>query len=637
MSSCHASLAAPGGTHRVVRIAALAWFLAAAVSVFAADETDGGRVDPNQTADPNQPERTAAPAALAVLRIQGLITEAPGLSMLSLASGEGSSSIIDLQQTLQRAGEDASLAGLIVSIENPSIGWAQVSELRSAIAQLRRQGKKAYAYAESLDQGTYLLATACDSICLTPTGYVMLTGLSGQSIYFKGLFDMLGLKADFIQMGDYKGAAEPFTRTEPSEFERRQMDEIFDSLFDEFIQTICRGRDLNRPRVEELIDNGPYTARAAREAGLIDRVLYRDDFLDYLAEQNGAPVDLRTDYNQPRQIPAKLDNPFALMGILQEMLTGPPEPPGDAIAICYINGPIMDGDSVEDLFGSVIGSRTIRLALDRAQNNPDIKALVLRIDSPGGSATASDIIYRAIGKLAETKPVIVSMGDVAASGGYYIACGAPMILAEPTTITGSIGVVGGKFVFGGLLDKIGISSYAYRRGQNAGLFSLTEPFSPQQRLRITRMMRETYDIFLQRVDQSRGEKLQEPLADLAQGRIYTGARALELGLIDQLGGLQDAIRLAARQANIETYNLRTVPRPKGLLEILETLLAQSEAPEPTYAFLQRQAPTGAVTPWLAAAGPRSLQRILFHGWQLMQLLQRQEPVLFMPWELHIEW
>jgi len=609
--------------------------------------SDPKNIEPNETASGSSAEEdTIRP--IAVLRIDGAILERPGLTMISLAGGVAGTHFGELVKILDQAGQDKDISALLLSIEEPSMSWAQVEELRSALRKFRNTGKKSYVYAESIDQMSYLLACECDEIALTETGMVALMGLSGRSVYYKGLLDLLGIQGDFIHMGDYKGAAEPYTRTEPSENERKQMDRIFDSWYDHLTESIAQSRKIPKEEVVALIDEGPFMAEEAKEAGLIDRVAYRKDFLDYLEQQVGGEIALQLDYGKRGVAPINLESPFGFMGILQQLFSGPSEPGGDAIAVLYIDGPIMSGESGEALLGgSIVGSRTIRMALAQVKADEDIKAVVVRIDSPGGSATASDVIYHAIKECAEMepkKPVIVSMGDVAASGGYYVACGAKHIIAQPTTLTGSIGVVGGKLTFGGLLDKIGITTHGYQRGKNALMYSSMRTFTINERIKVTNIMQDIYKIFKDRVAASRKinakkTKLKGSIDFLAQGKIYTGAQALEVGLVDQLGGLQDAIELAAKQAEIEAYNIRTLPKPKTLLDILEMFVAQAEMPEEnpkaTLAQLHTLIPSGQLN--LLSMLEKYLVQKLFHRAYCVGYLLQQEPVLLIqPYEILLD-
>jgi len=601
-------------------------------------------VDPNQTFVGSKANKSQT-KPIAVLRINGTISERPGLSVMSLASGMPGTHLGEFVDILNKAGKDEAIYGVLVSIEEALMSWAQVEELRTALRKLRQTGKKSYAYVETIDQSSYLLACECDEIAMTETGMLELMGLSGRSVYYKGLLDLLGIQGDFIHMGDYKGAAEAYTRTGPSPGEQEQMNRVYDSLYDHLVESIAESRKIPKEKVVQLIDAGPYMAKEAKEAGLIDRVEYRDDFLNYLEGQVGGEIALRLDYGKRGTASVNFDNPFGLMSTFQQLFSGPPEARGAAIAVLYIDGPIMSGESGEALFGgNIVGSRTIRMILARAAEDDDVKAIVVRIDSPGGSATASDIIHHAIKECAEKKPVIVSMGSVSASGGYYIACGAKHIIAQPTTITGSIGVVGGKLTFGGLLDKIGITTYGYQRGKNAQMFSSTRTFTVTERMKITKIMQTIYDKFKERVSDSRRldeeqTKLKGSIEYLSQGKIYTGSQAVEVGLVDQLGGLQDAIELAAKQAKIEKYHIRSLPRPKTLLDILEMFVAQGEIPDdnPKAELARLNSLISSVDFGLLSVVEKFLVQKLFQRAYCMGYMLRQEPVLLIqPYEIVLD-
>ncbi len=341
------------------------------------------------------------------------------------------------------------------------------------------------------------------------------------------------------------------------------------------VESIADGRGLKVKRVKKLIDQGPYNAMDGLKAHLVDHVMYRREFVEYLEKDLGKPVAMYVDQEQKGRDVADLSNPLSLFTVLGQMMQPPAEPSGDLIGVIHVNGSIVSGDSDEGWVGASAGSRTLRLAIQKARADARMKALVVRIDSPGGSATASDIIYHALRDAAIDKPVVVSMGSVAASGGYYIACGGSEIFAEPSTLTGSIGVVGGKIVMKELFDKIGIKTFSFKRGKNSGMFSSTEPFTKQERLWLTHEMEVVYDTFKQAVTDSRGDRLTDDIEELAQGKVYTGAQALALGLVDQIGGLDQAVAYAAEQADLKEWNLVHLPRPKSLLELLESLLADS--------------------------------------------------------------
>ena len=575
---------------------------------------------PGHKDEPNQPLSAQEPFSVIVLRLGGYITEKPGVNLFSLSQIE-TQSLSQITDTLNQAAEDEEIGAVLLSFEQPMMSWAQVDELRRLINRLRQAGKKTYAYVESLTQLDYLLACQCDEIIMTPTGHLFLNGLAGRAVYFKDLFDKIGIDADFIQMGRFKSASESLTKNSPSNAEIQQLNQIFDYLYDHLIESIAISRSISTEKVAKIIDQGLFTAEQAQNRALIDRVMYRKDFIQLLAKQANADINLLKNYNQSSQMALNLDNPFAMITVLQEMLSGPPEPAGDAIAVVYVDGPIMLGQSGDGLEGSIVGSRTIRLALAKASADDDVKAVVVRIDSPGGSATASDIIYQAILECAAVKPVIASMASVAASGGYYVACGAPTILAEPSTITGSVGVVGGKIVIGQMLKKLGITSYLFQRGRNADLFSSFRVFTPLERQKLEDFMQQTYEIFKNCVTDSRGARLKDSIENLAQGKIYTGNMAQQLGLIDQIGGLDDAIQLAAQKADIKKYHLRILPKQKNLIELLEDLMAQSKNINDNPAAL------------LPDFHNIKLKNLLSRTVSLLKILQHEQTLLIMPYEI----
>ncbi len=590
--------------------------------------------DPAVTAE--MPAEAEKKLTLAVINLTGQIMEGSTASIFSL-SGVTSTNLMDMVKRLELAGEDEAISGVLFNIEEPMFNWAQVDELRQAVAALRQKGKKTYAYLEEAGQDSYLFACSCDQIAMTPSGNLMLAGLAGETLYFKNLLDKLGIQADMIQIGDYKSAGETMTRSGPSPQEMQQFNQLFDNLYGHMVQSIAESRKMTDEQVRRLIDEGPYTTEQAQAAGLIDQVLYREEFLKKITEQEDTKISLKTDYGQAPRPAINPDDPFAMLSVLQGLFKTPPEPTGDAIAVVYINGPITSGENMETFDGSVIGSRTIRLTLAKARADKNIKGVVVRIDSPGGSATASDIMYNAILQTAREKPVVVSMGGVAASGGYYAACGANTILAQPSTITGSIGVIGGKIVIGGLLGKLGITSYTFHRGRNAALFSSMQPFTVGEHLNIKENMELTYERFKQCVRQSRGAKLTDSIDYLAQGKIYTGLQAKQAGLIDEIGTLEDAIGRVAEQAGIETYQIRIMPSPKSLVEVLTELLARSDAkPDEPLAALGLS-PAGGENPlWLGrSAGLKSflIQKILHHVSSLIYLFQQEHTLLVLPYEV----
>ena len=371
----------------------------------------------------------------------------------------------------------------MLDIHNPAIGRGKVDELRAAITRFRASGKKVYAQMESGMPADYLVACACDEIVMPESGMLLLPGIHAEATFYKGLLGKLGIEADFIHMGAYKGAAEPLTREKFSEPVRENMTSLIDSLYDEMVTTIVKDRPLSIAQAKEAIDTGLLTANKAKELGLIDRIAYPDTLRDELAESYEAePLVYVKNYGQ-KKVDTDFSGPMGFIKLMQAMMGGSSSTKsarGKKIAVVYAVGPIMTGKSESDPFGGeVMGSTTIVEALRKANEDKQVVAIVLRIDSPGGSALASDLIWHETQVI--KKPIVASMGDVAASGGYYIAMGADKILAAPGTITGSIGVVGGKLAIRGLYDKLGITTETIERGRNSGLFGSSGKFTDSQR------------------------------------------------------------------------------------------------------------------------------------------------------------
>ena len=435
----------------------------------------------------------------------------------------------------------------------PTAGWGQVQELRDAITRFRTSGKPAYAHLEFCVNKEYYLATACTKVFAVPNALLDITGLETEVTFFRSTLDKLGVQAQFEGVGKYKNAPNQFTETGFTEPHREQMEALLDSLNGEYVSAIAKAREKSAEEVQALIDEGPYDAAAAKKAGLVDELLYRDQLVQrlsgaeevkpgrYVKRSRGVGFDSR-----PR------------------------------IALVYAVGEIISGESQTSPFGGTFaGSDTVAEALREAREDSGIKAILLRVDSPGGSGTASDVIWREVELARKSKPVVVSMGDLAASGGYYISMGSDAIVAQPGTITGSIGVFGGKFSLRGLYDKLGISKEILVRGENAALFSEYRPWSDQERKRVRAMMVAFYDDFIAKAAKGRGKKPDEVHA-IAQGRVWTGAEARRIGLVDQLGGLDVALALAKERAHIgkdQEVRLVELPERKGLLE---TLLERQE-------------------------------------------------------------
>jgi protease-4 len=420
----------------------------------------------------------------------------------------------------------------------------------------------------------YVLFSGATRIAVSPTADLWVTGLYGEQPYLRGLLDKLGVQPDFLTCGDYKSAAEIFMRTEPSKQADEMHNWLLDSIHQNRIALIARGRNVAPDQVEKWIDNGPYTAEKAKAAGLIDAVEHRQDFTAFLKKKYGEDLTFDRKYGQPKQPTIDFSNPFVAFKILGDLFGGNKKPASDkpAVGIVFVEGPIMLGNPEPSIFGAAGEARSsaIRKALDQAAADDKVKAVVLRVNSPGGSAVASEIILDATRRVKAKKPFVVSMGDVAGSGGYYVACASDTIFADPSTITASIGVVAGKVVTTPMWNKIGVTFKPYARGARADLLNSDRPFTDDQRAVLQSWMDDIYGVFKQHVTDARKDRLKKPLDQLAGGRVYTGRQALDLGLVDQLGTLNDAIAFVAAKADMKDgeYDTRPVPEPKNFIEQL---------------------------------------------------------------------
>jgi protease-4 len=514
-------------------------------------------------------DKDAKKTTVVCLTVKGELAEGPGVAG---PFGEAQPTLVGFIQRMDAAAADKDVAAVWLKIDDADLGRGKLCDLRAAIARLRKVGKPVFAELTSATGAQYLLAAACDYVVMPPSGTLIVSGVRAEVTFYKGLLDKLGLEFDSLQMGKYKGAAEPYTRREMSQPLRESLDAIVDDTYNDLVATIAADRRLLDFQVKSLLDQGLFTADTAQKARLIDEVAYADQIEGILKKRLQAEsLSIVTNYKRKR-----VDTDFSGLGgfmKFMEALGGGKrtEEAGKKpkIAVVYAVGPITEGRSASDMFGnSSIGSATMVAALRKAAENSKVAAVVLRIDSPGGSATASDLIWRETVRM--EKPLIASMGDVAGSGGYYIAMGAKKIFASPGTLTGSIGVIGGKLVTKGLFDKVGLDTEIIARGANSGSLSSTQPFTPSERQAWTSLLEETYHQFVEKAAQGR-KMPYEKLDELAQGRVYTGRMAQRLGLVDELGTLNDAIaaaKVAAGMAADADVDLLLLPEPKSFFEQL---------------------------------------------------------------------
>jgi protease-4 len=456
----------------------------------------------------------------------------------------------DVLDGIERAGGDRRIKGLVARVGDGAIGTAQAQELRDAIAQFRAKGKFAFAYADAFGElgsgmRSYYLATAFDEIWVQPAGEVGLVGLRVEMPFFRGTLEKLGVEPRIGHREDYKTAFNIFTETKMTPAHREETEALLRSVFDQMVDGIAAGRHLDASRVRALINEGPFDPQQAVEAHLVDHMGYRDDAVGAARARGGENAKL-----------------VSVSRFLEA--AGRPHQSGPTIAVIYGTGAITRGESASGPISTSggMGADTVARAFRLAAEDAAVRAILFRIDSPGGSATASETIWREVVRAKDAgKPIIVSMGNVAGSGGYYVAAGATKIVADPATLTGSIGVVGGKMLVRGLSDKLGVTWDSAQIGNNAGMLSAVDDYTPAEHARFEQSLDYVYGTFKDRVAQ--GRKLDaNAVEQVAQGRVWTGADAKARGLVDELGGFEKALALAKAAAHIDAESdvtLKTFP------------------------------------------------------------------------------
>jgi protease-4 len=441
-------------------------------------------------------------------------------------------------RALHEAADDRHVVGLIAKVGG-MWPWGTMQELRRGVQNFAASGKPTLAWVETFGElgsrgmAAYVLATAFRELWLQPGGEVSLLGVGIETPFVRGTLDRLGIEPEFEQRHEYKNAVDVLTRKEFTAAHREALERLTESVFSDAVETIAEARGLTSDQVRELINTGPRTAPEAQAAGLVDQLGYRDQAYDAMrARIDGKPELL-----------------FADRWRAHRKLAPPPHRRGH-VALVDVRGGITTGRTRRGPMGRQTGSDTVSAQLRAAHDNDRARAVVIRVESPGGSAVASEVIWREVCRLREAdKPVIISMGDVAASGGYYIACPADVIVALPATLTGSIGVYGGKLVVDSLLERLGVSTGRVQQGAHALMYSARRSFSADERARFAATVDAIYHDFVGKVAEGR----QRPVADIeavARGRVWTGRDALEAGLVDELGGLRDAVRIARERANL---------------------------------------------------------------------------------------
>jgi protease-4 len=505
---------------------------------------------------------------VAIYDLEGTLSESgrPKASLLGSLGIESNRplTLFDVSRSLEKAAKDPAVSAVVMDADDAQLGLAQIEEIHRRLGAVRRAGKDVWLYSDSFSNATALLGSAANHFTMMPEGNVSFSGLYAESMYFKGLLDKAGVVADVIHIGDFKSFGEEFYRTGPSDFAKQQQEELIGGIFDQIVGKVAEGRKVPAEKVRSLIDLGTFTPQQAQEAGLVDELKHRTDFSAAVREAyKGA--EFQHEYSLP-----DLDGP-EITGMFDVFKLMFQADKSKAVKSDYVAVVSLDSDISNETIAPV---RAEILKLIKDEN---AKALVFRVDSPGGSALASEVLWEATDEWKATKrPFIVSMGEVAASGGYYVSAGADRIFAEEGTITGSIGVVGMKLVLGGAMEKVGITTHATQRGARAGAMSMSKPYTEEETKMVRESMLSVYGTFKKRIESGRGPRLKGELEGMAGGRVYTGKRALELGLVDELGGLGEAIAYAADKAGVSADAAKLSPEPKSALE---GLFAKPEKPD----------------------------------------------------------
>jgi protease-4 len=501
-------------------------------------------------------------------------------------------------ESLRKAKVDRRVTSVVIRPTGTAALWGKVQEIRDAIGDFKTSKKPIIAYLEYGGEQEFYLASACDKVFLMPTASLDLTGIASYELFLRGTLDKIGAYPDAMHIGDYKTASNQMTERTFTPAHREMAESLNRDLYEQLLKGIATGRQKREAEVRQLIDHGPFLPEDAVRAGLVDDVAYEDEIDDKVSLGRGRTTFL--EHHEYRAV-----SPSSL-GLNR----------GPRIAVLYAAGIITSGESSYDSpQGEVVGSDTIIRYLRKARADDSIRAIVLRVDSPGGSAIASDVIWREVELTRAVKPVIASMSDVAASGGYYIAMPAHKIVAEPATLTGSIGVVMVKFVIDGTLKKLGMNMEGVSDGRYANLYSPIRPFSPEERAKIQEQMQATYDAFVEKAASGR-HTTPEKIDAIAQGRVWTGQQAKQIGLVDELGGLERALALAKEHAKIgrdTEVELVVYPPKRSLYETLADPFGASGS-------------SGLLSSFLGLDDRRALQTLTAP----LRVFRRGEPLAIMP-------
>ena len=461
----------------------------------------------------------------------------------------------DILSSIKKAKENKDIKGIYLQANSLGTSYASLQEIRNALLDFKESGKFVIAYADSYTQGLYYLSSAADKVLLNPKGMIEWRGIASTPLFYKDLLQKIGVEMQIFKVGTYKSAVEPFIATEMSPANREQVTTFISSIWSQVTKGVSASRNIPVDSLKAYADRMLmfYPAEESVRCGLADTLVYRNDVRDYLKRL----VDIDEDDN------------LSLLGLgdmINVRKNVPKDKSGNIIAVYYASGEITDYPGSTTSEEGIVGSKVIR-DLRKLKDNDDVKAVVLRVNSPGGSAFASEQIWYAVKELKTKKPVIVSMGDYAASGGYYISCGADTIVAEPTTLTGSIGIFGMVPNVKELTDKIGLSYDVVKTNKYADFGNIMRPFSEGEKALLQMMVAEGYDTFITRCAEGR-HTTKEAIEKIAEGRVWTGEAAKELGLVDELGGIDKALDIAIAKARVGGYTIVSYPEKKDVLSSL---------------------------------------------------------------------
>lgn len=461
----------------------------------------------------------------------------------------------DILSSIKKAKENENIKGIYLQASMLGTSYASLQEIRNALLDFKESGKFIIAYGDSYTQGLYYLSSVADKVLLNPKGMIEWRGIASAPLFYKDLLQKLGIEMQIFKVGTYKSAVEPFTSTEMSPANREQVTAFIHSIWGQVTEGVSASRSLPVDSLNAYADRMLmfYPAEESVQCGLADTLIYRNDVRNYLKQW----VDLKEDDRLPV---------LGLNDMINVKKNMPKDKSGNIVAVYYASGEITDYSGSSASEEGIVGTKVIR-DLRKLKDNDDVKAVVLRVNSPGGSAFASEQIWHAVKELKTKKPVIVSMGDYAASGGYYISCVADTIVAEPTTLTGSIGIFGMMPNAKELSEKIGLTYDVVKTNKFADFGNIMRPFNEDEKTLMQMMITQGYDTFVSRCAEGRNIT-KEAIEKVAEGRVWTGEAAKKLGLVDELGGIDTALEIAVKKAGIEGYTVVSYPAKQDFLSSL---------------------------------------------------------------------